>query len=167
MLGSSTNVLTLNGNSTTTWTGRLVVNSGIVRAANPGAFGANGTFIYSTSGTFVGSILAGTTHVSGAANTGRVELTGGLIFAPENGVTAHAEANYTGDRYLNKRNTALAPAFTTIDAGIGFRARRADFRIDGRNLTNRRDAVAESEFGDAQYYRMPAATFRTSVVVRY
>ena len=54
---------------------------GALVCEQPGAFGANGTFIYSTSGTFVGSILAGTTHVSGAANTGRVELTGGLIFA--------------------------------------------------------------------------------------
>ena len=25
--------------------------------------------------------------------------------------------NYTGDRYLNKRNTALVPAFSTFDAG--------------------------------------------------
>ena len=91
----------------------------------------------------------------------------GLVFAPALGFTAHAEANYSGDRYLNKRNTALVPTFTTIDAGIGFRANRAEFRLEGRNLTNRRDAVSESEFGDAQYYRMPAATFRTSVVMRY
>src|SRR5207249_3135918 len=106
MLGSSTNVLTLNGNSTTTWTGRLVVNSGIVRAANPGAFGANGTFIYSTSGTFVGSILAGTTHVSGAANTGRVELTGGLIFAPETLVLeGRTTATNTGFANFSGNNT--------------------------------------------------------------
>lgn len=72
-----------------------------------------------------------------------------------------------GDRYLNKRNTALAPAFSTVGAGIGFRTSRAEYRVDLRNLTNRRDAVSESEFGDAQYYRMPAATFRTSIVVRY
>jgi iron complex outermembrane recepter protein len=91
----------------------------------------------------------------------------GLVLAPDLGLVAHAIVNYSGDRYLNKRNTALAPAFSTVDAGVGFRTRRAEYRIDARNLTNRRDAVAESEFGDAQYYRMPAATFRTSIVFRY
>jgi iron complex outermembrane recepter protein len=90
----------------------------------------------------------------------------GFTFAPERGLIATAVANYTGDRFLNKRNTALAPAFTTIDAGIGFRADRAEFRIDGRNLSNRRDAVSESEFGDAQYYRMPARTIQAGVSLR-
>jgi len=43
----------------------------------------------------------------------------------------------------------------------------AEIRVDGRNLTDRRDAVSESEFGDAQYYRMPARTIRASVAVKY
>ena len=42
---------------------------------------------------------------------------------------------------------------------------RATF--DGRNLGDRRDAVAESEFGDAQYYRMPARSIRGGIVVKY
>jgi iron complex outermembrane receptor protein len=91
----------------------------------------------------------------------------GFTFAPESGLIATATVNYTGDRYLNKRNTALAKPFTAVDAGIGFRADRFEFRVDGRNLTNRRDAVAESEFGDAQYYRMPARSIQTGVAVRY
>ena len=91
----------------------------------------------------------------------------GLTFAPESGLLAHASVNYTGDRYLNMRNTALAPAFATIDAGVGYRASRAELRLDGRNLSNRRDAVAESEFGDAQYYRMTARTIQTGVVLSY
>lgn len=91
----------------------------------------------------------------------------GLTFAPESGLIASATINYTGDRYLNMRNTALARPFTTVDAGVGFRANRFEFRLDGRNLTDRRDAVSESEFGDAQYYRMPARTIQTGVAVRY
>jgi len=91
----------------------------------------------------------------------------GLTFAPEKGLVAHASVNYTGDRFLNMRNTALAPAFSTVDAGIGYRMDRAELRLDGRNLTNRRDAVAESEFGDAQYYRMPARTIQTGIVLSY
>jgi outer membrane receptor protein involved in Fe transport len=91
----------------------------------------------------------------------------GLTLAPLAGITANVGVNYTGDRYLNKRNTALVAAFTTLDAGIGYRADRAELRVDGRNLTDRRDAVSESEFGDAQYYRMPARTVRAGVVIKY
>ena len=91
----------------------------------------------------------------------------GLTLAPEQGIIAHAALNHTGDRYLNKRNTALAKAFTTFDAGIGYRAGRGEFRVDGRNLTDRRDAVSESEFGDAQYYRMPARTVRVGFSTKY
>jgi len=91
----------------------------------------------------------------------------GLTRAPDRGLVAHASVNYTGDRYLNKRNSALAPAFSTVDAGLGYRLDRAELRIDGRNLGDRRDAVAESEFGDAQYYRMTARTITAGIVVRY
>jgi iron complex outermembrane receptor protein len=91
----------------------------------------------------------------------------GITLAPENGFIANASVNYTGDRYLNKRNTALVPGFSTIDAGIGYRTDRAEFRVDGRNLGDRRDAVSESEFGDAQYYRMTARSIRAGVVVKY
>ena len=91
----------------------------------------------------------------------------GLTFAPDRGLIGNVVFNYTGDRFLDKRNTALAPAFSTLDAGIGYRTGRAEWRLDGRNLTNRRDAVSESEFGDAQYYRMPARTVQTGIAVRY
>ncbi|HET9637203.1 MAG TPA: TonB-dependent receptor [Gemmatimonadaceae bacterium] len=91
----------------------------------------------------------------------------GFTYAPENGLTAYTTANYTGDRYLDKRNNSLAKPFTTFDAGIGFRENRFELRLDGRNLTNRRDPVSESEFGDAQYYRVPARTIQTGVAVRY
>lgn len=91
----------------------------------------------------------------------------GLTYAPLSGVVAHASVNYTGDRYLNKRNTALASAFTTCDAGLGYRFGDTEIRIDGRNLGNRRDAVSESEFGDAQYYRMTARTIMAGVSMKY
>jgi iron complex outermembrane recepter protein len=90
----------------------------------------------------------------------------GLTIAPERGLIVNAAVNYSGDRFLNMRNTAPAPAFTTFDAGIGFRADRAEFRVDGRNLSNRRDPISESEFGDAQYYRMPARTIQAGVSFR-
>ena len=91
----------------------------------------------------------------------------GVTFAPDRGLIANADVNYTGDRYLNMRNTALAPGFASVDAGVGYRMSRAEIRLDGRNLGDRRDPVAESEFGDAQYYRMPARTIRAGLVVKY
>ncbi len=91
----------------------------------------------------------------------------GLTLAPERGLVANVGFNYSGDRYLNKRNTALVPAFSTFDAGIGYRMTRAELRVDGRNLSDRRDAVSESEFGDAQYYRMPGRTIRVGAALRY
>ena len=52
----------------------------------------------------------------------------GIVLAPEKGFTSYANLNYTGDRYLNKRNTALVPGFSTFDLGIGYRTDRAEFR---------------------------------------
>jgi iron complex outermembrane recepter protein len=91
----------------------------------------------------------------------------GLVLSPDEGLFGNVVVNYTGDRYLNKRNTALAPAFTAVNAGAGFRTGALEFRVDGTNLTDKRDPVAESEFGDAQYYRMPARTIRAGIGYRF
>ena len=94
-------------------------------------------------------------------------VSGGLMLSPVQGFIANVNVNYTGDRYLDKRNRALVPGFSTIDAGIGYRTEHAEYRLDGRNLGDRRDAVSESEFGDAQYYRMTARSVRLGVVVKF
>ena len=86
----------------------------------------------------------------------------GLLYAPATGFNANATINYVGTRWLNKRNTAPASAYTVWNAGIGYRLNRGEFRLDGRNLGNRRDAVSESELGDAQYYLVPARSLEVS-----
>jgi iron complex outermembrane receptor protein len=91
----------------------------------------------------------------------------GLLWAPERGLTASLAVRYVGSRYLNKRNTAPAGAYTTLDAALGWRAGRYEARLDARNLTDERPPVAESELGDAQYYRMPARQLRLSVAARF
>ncbi|HET6372412.1 MAG TPA: TonB-dependent receptor plug domain-containing protein [Candidatus Polarisedimenticolia bacterium] len=80
----------------------------------------------------------------------------GIFYAPSKGLIAHADAAFTGSRYLNKRNTALAEQFTTWGMGIGWRADRWEVRLDGTNLGDRRDPVAESELADASYYLLEA-----------
>jgi outer membrane receptor protein involved in Fe transport len=91
----------------------------------------------------------------------------GLLWAPERGLLASLSVRYVGSRYLNKRNTALADAYTTLDASVGWRAGRYEARLDGRNLSDERPPVAESELGDAQYYRLPARQLRLSVSARF
>ncbi|HWP70144.1 MAG TPA: TonB-dependent receptor [Gemmatimonadaceae bacterium] len=91
----------------------------------------------------------------------------GLTLSPDRGFIANLGANYVGDRYLNKRNTALVDAYSTWDAGIGWRAERYEVRFDARNLSDARDVVSESEFGDAQYYRMTARSLRLGMNMRY
>ena len=81
----------------------------------------------------------------------------GLIYYPAQGFNGSLVWNYVGSRYLNKGNTALAGSYNTVDAGIGYRFSGWELRINGYNLTDRRDPVAESELGDAQFYRLPVS----------
>jgi iron complex outermembrane receptor protein len=91
----------------------------------------------------------------------------GVLWAPARRLVASMALRYVGSRYLNKRNTALADAYTTLDAALGWRAGRCEVRVDGRNLTDERPAVAESELGDAQYYRLTARDVRLTAAVRF
>ena len=75
--------------------------------------------------------------------------------------------NMIGERFLNKRNTAIAEAYTTIDASAGAHLGRVDVRVTGKNLSDRRDPVAESELGDAQYYRLAALKVEAAVGVGF
>jgi outer membrane receptor protein involved in Fe transport len=92
---------------------------------------------------------------------------GGLLYAPSRGWFGSVMAKYVGSRYLNKRNTALADAYATFDAGGGYRFDRYELRIDGRNLSDSRDPVAESELGDAQYYLMTARRVDVTFGMRF
>ncbi len=77
-------------------------------------------------------------------------------YAPATGPQASAALRYVGSRFLNKGNTVTARAYAAIDARVGWKfASGWGAFLEGENLTNRRDAVTESELGDAQFYRMP------------
>jgi outer membrane receptor protein involved in Fe transport len=79
----------------------------------------------------------------------------GLAWFPARGFFASADLNYVGSRYLDKENTALADGYLTLGASAGYRFEKIELRVTGRNLTNRRDPVSESELGEGQYYRLP------------
>jgi iron complex outermembrane recepter protein len=79
-----------------------------------------------------------------------------VTFAPKSGPQASATLRYVGARFLNKGNTVLADGYVTLDGRIGWKLNNGwGLFVEAENLTNRRDAVAESELGDAQFYRLP------------
>jgi iron complex outermembrane receptor protein len=90
-----------------------------------------------------------------------------LFYTPLRGFLGGVSMNYTGGRFLNKRNSAPAEGFTTVDLSAGYRTPRWELRVDARNLGDRRDPVAESEFGDAQYYLMNSRRVEGSFSVHF
>ncbi len=77
-------------------------------------------------------------------------------YAPATGVQASATLRYTGKRFLNKGNTSVAGAYADLDARLGWRWSGGwGVFVESENITDRRDAVVESELGDAQFYRLP------------
>ncbi|MBI3886214.1 MAG: TonB-dependent receptor [Opitutae bacterium] len=89
----------------------------------------------------------------------------GLVYAPALGPVASLTWNRTGRQFLNKTNTSASPAYATVDAGLGYRTKRWSARLDGTNLGDRRDPAAESEIGDAQFYRLPGRALLLSVTM--
>ena len=79
----------------------------------------------------------------------------GVQYSPARGFTGGAEINYTGNQYLDMLNTALAGGFATFGLNAGYRTHHWELRVDGSNLSDRRDPVAESELGDSQFYLLP------------
>ena len=61
----------------------------------------------------------------------------GLLYLPPQGFNASAIVQYVGDRFLNKRNTAPADAYTTYAAGLGYRFGHFEIRVDGETLWSR------------------------------
>jgi outer membrane receptor protein involved in Fe transport len=90
-----------------------------------------------------------------------------LVWAPPQGFTASVLYQYVGDRFLDKRNRALAPSYETWSAVIGYRLPRWEVRLQGENLNDTRPPVSESELGDAQYYLLPARAVKLSLTTRF
>src|SRR5262249_44627463 len=85
-----------------------------------------------------------------------------FIYAPKRGINASAAASYVGSRELDKSNSVSAGGYMTLDASIGYRLGSYRLQLNGYDLTDRRDPVAESELQGgvtvthtAGYYRLP------------
>ena len=86
----------------------------------------------------------------------------GLIYYPVTGWNANVVANWVSSRFLDKLNTAQAGGYALFDAGVGYRRDRWELRLDARNLSDRRDPVAQSELGEGQFYRLPGVSVQAS-----
>jgi iron complex outermembrane receptor protein len=78
----------------------------------------------------------------------------GLIYSPAAGFEGSVVWNYVGKRFLDQENETPVGSYTMVDAGIGYRFDRWEVRLDGYNLSNRRDPVSISELGAGQSYRL-------------
>lgn len=97
----------------------------------------------------------------------RHKLAGGFLYGGDRGLLLSADLNWVGSRFLNKRNTAVADPYWSLDAGLGWRTGRWEIRATGRNLNDSRAPIAESELGDAQYYLLPARRFDVTAAVHF
>ena len=84
----------------------------------------------------------------------------GALYTPATGLRGGVQLAYIGRRY-----TAPIGGYVTLDAEAGLRFGRATLRLIGRNLTDRRDAVTGSEFGDQSFYRLPARQLELALSV--
>jgi len=87
----------------------------------------------------------------------------GLEVSGFGGLQLAAQAAYVGRRFLDRLNTAAAGGYLTLDARLGLRLRQYTIAVQGQNLTNRRDQVTASEFGDQSYYLLPARLLMLSI----
>ena len=90
----------------------------------------------------------------------------GLVYAPAAGVSAAVEYAYVGRRFLDRLNTTPLGGYATLDAHLGYRLARVELALDAYNLSDRRDPVTGSEFGDQSYYLLSARQLRLSLNYR-
>jgi iron complex outermembrane recepter protein len=89
----------------------------------------------------------------------------GVLYAPGQGLRGGIQLAYIGRRFLDRLNTVPIGGYTTVDAEAGYRVGRYTLRLIGRNLTDRRDPVTGSEFGDESYYLMPARQVELALTI--
>ncbi len=84
-------------------------------------------------------------------------------FDPALGTHAALSLNYTGRRYLDRLNQSLVGGYSMLEGKLGYRARWVGLLFKVSNLTNRREPVEESEFGDEAFYRLAPRKFTLEI----
>ena len=94
-------------------------------------------------------------------------LAAGAVYAQTSGLGGSVVVNFADKRWLDLANTARAPAYATVDAGLTWKTGRYQLFLRGTNLTDRRDAVTASEFGDQSFYRLSGRKVLAGVRVSF
>ena len=90
------------------------------------------------------------------------------IYHPTLGFGAWAALRHQNHRPFDKINIAYMPAFFEWDAGVSWDfTKDVRFSVVGRNLSDSRHYVAESEIGDAQNYVAPPRRFLGELSVSF
>jgi iron complex outermembrane recepter protein len=91
-----------------------------------------------------------------------------ITYAPRSGPQASATFRCVGSRFLDRENRIKTGSYTTLDARAGWKLWSGwGLFVEGENLTDRRDAVTESELGEGQYYRLPGRRILATLSYNY
>ncbi len=88
-------------------------------------------------------------------------------YLPNAGLGAWTALRHQGRRPFDKINEAYMDPYYEWDAGVSWAFANARLSVTGRNLSNNRHFVAESEIGDAQLYVAPPRRFTAEVSLKF
>jgi outer membrane receptor protein involved in Fe transport len=86
----------------------------------------------------------------------------GLIYDAPAGFSGSLVLDYIGSRKLNKSNTVEAGGYVMLDASLSYRFGKYRLQLNGYNLTDQREPVAESELSEAMTVTGTAGYYRLS-----
>jgi len=90
-----------------------------------------------------------------------------FVLAPPTGFGAFAAVRHQNQRPLNRRNTFYTPSFYQVDAGLSYDFEHFRLAVIGRNLSDSRPFVTESEIGDSQFFVSPPRGVSAELTVRF
>jgi outer membrane receptor protein involved in Fe transport len=90
-----------------------------------------------------------------------------LVMAPKQGVGGFIAVRHQNHRVFDIDNFAYAESFFMVDAGLSFDFDRFRVAVIGRNLSDQRPFVAESEIGADQFFAAPPRGVSAELTVRF
>jgi len=88
-------------------------------------------------------------------------------YLPAQGFGLWAAVRHQNHRPFDKINIAYMPSFYEWDAGVSYAFGNAVVSVVGRNLSDSRHYVAESEIGDGQLYVAPPRRFLANLTWKF
>jgi iron complex outermembrane recepter protein len=90
-----------------------------------------------------------------------------FVLAPPSGPGGFVAVRHQNHRPLDRDNVYYTPSFYAVDAGVSWDFDRFRLAVIGRNLTDSRPFVTESEIGDSQYFVAPPRGVSAELTVKF